>query len=145
MKIEEILSMWVEDCDIDPNKLVSESVNSVKYHSKYYKIYVFEKLKLAQLEQERNSLIHLKTEYYQGELDLQTLKDHDWVPFQKKILKTDLERYLNADKDIIQFNLKFALQREKVQALKDIIASIAQRSFHIKNINDTNNFKAGVY
>lgn len=145
MKIEEISKMWAEDSNLDHNNLITESVNSVKYHSKYYDVFVKEKLRLVKMEQDRNILIHQKTEYFMGELDQETLKSKGWMPFQKRILKTDLDRHMSADKDIIENNLSTSLQREKVQMLKDIIAAINQRTFHIKNIIEFKKFQNGEF
>jgi len=145
MKIEDIIKMWSEDSNIDKNDTIEESVRTIRLHAKYYEIFIRERLKLAQMDEEKNTILYLKNEHYNGDLDFETLKEHGWPQFQKKILKSDIERHIKADKDVINFNLKYAVQKEKALALQEIIKSLNQRTFHIKNINDAKKFAAGEY
>jgi len=145
MKLEDIIASWEADNTFDHERLTEESVKSVTLHSKYYSIMVHEKLKLATYNSEKKELINIKTEYYNGELDFDTLKEHNWKPFAKKILKTDIDRHIQGDKDFINMNLKIALQEEKVIMLKEIIDRLNTRSFTIKNIIEWKKFKAGEY
>ena len=145
MKLSKIMEEWTTDSFIDKTKLIDESVKSAQLHSKYYRIFVEEKLRLAKAVEERKTLLHLKHEYYSGNLDFETLKENGWPQFQTKILKSEIDRYIDADKDMIKLNLELALLKEKVTMLKDVIYSINQRTFVIKNINDSNKFLAGEY
>ena len=143
MKLDDILDLWTEDSQIDKNDISEESVRSIKLHSKYYNIYVKENLRLAKMMEEYNTLQFLKHEYYMGDLDLETLKKHNWKQFQKKILKSDLDRHIKADDEIIAMNLRMVLQKEKVTTLKDIIKVITNMSFTLGNILNWKKFQSG--
>ena len=145
MKVEEILDAWSEDCEIDAKDLVEESVRAVRLHAKYYRMYVHERLRSSKLEEERNLLLNLKHEYYMGALDSETLAERGWPPFQRTLMKGDVERHMRADPDVQDANLRCALQREKAEALREIIKSIGQRTFHIKNMIEFRKFQGGEY
>jgi hypothetical protein len=145
MKLEDIIASWEADNTFDHERLTEESVKSVTLHSKYYALLVNEKMKLVDYNNKKKELLHLKTEYYNGDLDQETLKENGWKPFSKKLLKLDIDRYIQADKDYINMNLKIALQEEKVIMLKEIIDNLNRRSFTIKNIIEWKKFKAGEY
>jgi hypothetical protein len=145
MKLEQIMELWSEDAKIDKTRISEEAVKTVSLHSKYHNILSKERLRLRQMEQENNELVHLKFDYYMGELDADTLKEKGWAQYQRKVLKGDVPRYIEADKDIIAFNLKYAIQKEKVDFLVDILKSVHARNFSIKSIIDWSKFAAGEF
>ena len=59
------------------------------------------------------------------------------------ILKQDLSIYMDADKDIIELNLKIAYQMEKIDLLEAIIKSLTNRNFQIKSAIDWTKFMQG--
>jgi len=71
------------------------------------------------------------------------LKEHGWQPFQLNVLKSDVPMHIEADQDIINLNLKIAMQQEKVDVLESIIKSIKDRGFQIKNAIEFEKFKVG--
>ncbi|PCJ96688.1 MAG: hypothetical protein COA52_00335 [Hyphomicrobiales bacterium] len=145
MKLDDILNLWAEDSTLDKNDLSEESVRAIKLHSKYYIIYSHENLRLAKLLEDVNKLYFLKYEYYLGDLDKETLDERGWKQFQKKILKSDIDRYIRGDDEVIALNLRIALQKEKVTTLKDIIKSIGNLSFTIGNILNWRKFQEAAY
>ena len=51
-------------------------------------------------------------------------------------MKAESEQYIQADKDIIQTNIKSVNQKEKMSILEEIIKNLNQRNFQIKNAID---------
>jgi hypothetical protein len=143
MKLEEILDMWSEDCQVNRLELGEESLKLPKLHSKYLRSYTEERLLLKRLEEERKQLVLLKHDYYRGMLPEEDLKANGWEPFRLSILKSDLPMHLDADQDIIKLNLRIAMQQEKVDALESIIRSINNRGYLIKNAIEYEKFKVG--
>ncbi len=133
MKLEEIHELWALDSQIDESELDAESLKIPQLHSKYYKIYNIERMILRRLEGEYKTLSLEKYEFYtQGPTDEQHKRG--WkLPAKGMILKNEVDRYLEADRDIIAMSLKIALQREKVDLLHSIIGNINSRSFHIRD------------
>ena len=67
----------------------------------------------------------------------------DWEPFQFKLLKADIEQYIDADDDVIDSKRSFALQEEKVEFLESVVKSLTNRGYLIKNAIDWKRFSEG--
>jgi hypothetical protein len=143
MKIEEIEKEWSEDLKLDRTILDQQSLDIPFLHHKYYQIYIREKLILEKQELDFSSFKKLKWEYYTGKLDKETLKINNWDQFDLTILRADVEKYIDADNEIIEKRLKMSAQREKVRYLEEIIKSIQNRSFYIKNCIEYLKFTQG--
>lgn len=143
MKLEEIQSEWDTDSQIDRTQLGNEAIKIPSLQAKYYKIYVREVLQLKAMEE---SLSILKLEKWEFFTQGPTRETHakGWEPIPKgQILKADVERYMDADKDLIAEKLKIAKQKEKVNFLKHIIDSLNGRSWNIRAAIDFEKFRAG--
>jgi len=143
MKLDEIMDMWAEDCQVDRTELGEESLKLPKMHSKYLRIFSEERLLLKKLEEERKELVKIKHDYYRGILPEEDLKANGWEPNRLNILKSDIPMHLDADQDVVKLNLRIAMQGEKVNALESIIRSINNRGYLIKNAIDYERFKVG--
>mgnify|MGYP006269045023 CR=1 FL=1 len=143
MKLDEILDMWSQDCDIDRTELGQEALKIPKLHSKYLRHYTEERLILRKLEEEKRELIKMKHDYYRGIMPEEDLKANGWEPFQLNVLKSDVPMHIDADQDVIKINLRMAMQSEKVDALESIIKSISNRGYLIKSAVDYEKFKVG--
>lgn len=143
MKLEQIYEYWSEDSKIDRSELGNESLKLPQLHSKYYKVFSEERLRLKQYESEYKILYKQKFEYYMGTIDEYEMKELGWEPQPLKILRTDIPVYMDADKDIINLNLKISMQKEKIDVLENIIRNINSRGFQIKNAIDWERFKTG--
>ena len=142
MKIEEVEALWEQDIKIDRTELDSESLKIPSLHSKYYKIYLREKVQLKAEEQSYKQFYKLKHEYYTGKLSQTELNELGWEPFQF-LLKNELQVYMESDKEMCDRLLKLNVQREKVQFLEDIIKTLNTRGFLIKNAIDFIRFTNG--
>lgn len=142
MKLEEIELLWEKDSKIDRTDLDAESLKIPSLHSKYYKIFLRERVQLKIEEQEYNQFRKIKHEYYTGKLSQEDLKHYGWEQFQL-VLKGDLSIYMDSDKDISQRLIKLQLQREKVDFLDSIIKTLNTRGFAIKNAIDFIRFSSG--
>lgn len=143
MKLEDIQNTWSEDCHIEDDMLDEEALKIPRLHQKYYKIYTTEKLLLRKLHADLKIFQQIKYEYYSGEMAEEDLAERGWEPFYKKVLKADIQRYVDSDKDIIERTLKIAHQQEKVDFCDSIIKSLRDRGFLIKNAIDWRKFTNG--
>ena len=143
--MEEISEMWAKDAPIDETNLVGESKKIPLLHSKYYNLYYKEVLRVKKLKAEYKELEHLKREYYDGSIDEETLSEMGWKPFQLKVLRGDLDKYIQSDKDVINLSLKIDFHSANANYLEDIIKTIHSRNFVIKNMIDILKFQAGDY
>ena len=145
MDIEELNTMWSSDCKIDETNLSRESSRIPELHNKYYILYVKEGLRTKKLKSDLTELEHAKNEYYSGSMDEDELKRRGWKPNPLKILRSDINRYVDSDKDIVNLSLKIAYQESLTKYLEDIVKQISNRNFIIKNIIDWSKFQSGGY
>jgi hypothetical protein len=71
------------------------------------------------------------------------LEAADWEPFQYKLLKADVQEYIDADDNVIESKKLLALQEEKVNYLESIVKSLTTRGYLIKNAIDWKKFTEG--
>jgi hypothetical protein len=102
-----------------------------------------ENAQLKLMYAQRFKLKRKLSEYYLGELDKDDLEEIGRKQFYKKLLKNEIETYIESDDKFIETNLRIALQEEKVHYIESIIRSINNRGFQIKNAVDWIRFKNG--
>lgn len=133
MKIDEIQQMFEEDSKIDKACLDVESLRSPELLSKYLKIFYDERSRYRQFVQERATLKRQKYEWFNGKMSREELEALGWEVFNLRILKTDMDIYMEADPDLLKIDNKLFLQEEKLKVLEAIMKSINARQWDIKN------------
>lgn len=141
--LEEILQNWKDDAQIDSSELAAEAANTPVLHHKYYKIFVEEKLKLRYLQSQFKKLKLAKYEHYIQGPSKETISKGWEVPAIGKVLKQDVQLYLDADKELSEFQLKIDYAQEKIDALSAIITQINGRSYLIGHCISDTRWKGG--
>jgi hypothetical protein len=144
MTLDQIMDAWREDSSVDSTELGIESLKIPELHSKYLKIYFDERRKLKALEFQSKELSLKKYEYYNGKMSQEELDELNWEPFMKRLMKNEVDMYLDSDKEIIQSNVRQTNQKEKIFFLEEVIKNINQRNFQIKNAIEWKKFTQGV-
>jgi len=139
----DINEMWSKDCKIDETNITGESRRIPELHSKYYNLFFEEALRVKKLKADLKELEKAKIEYYNGTMDELELKDRGWKPNPLKILRQDLDKYIQSDKDIIQLSLRIAYHEERANYLESIVRQINNRNFILKNMVDFMKFQSG--
>ena len=143
MKFEEIQYQWTLDCVMDETELSQESIKIPQLHNKYLIYYSNEKLKFKEIKYLFAGLVRRKRDYYSGRMTAKELEMADWEPFQLKLLKADVQEYIDADDNVIESKKLLALQEEKVNYLESIVKSLTTRGYLIKNAIDWKRFTEG--
>jgi len=143
MKFEEIQYQWTLDCVMDETELSKESIKIPQLHNKYLIFYSNEKLKFKEIKYLFAGLVRRKRDYYSGRMTVEELEAADWEPFQLKLLKADVQEYIDADDNVIESKKLLALQEEKVNYLESIVKSLTTRGYLIKNAIDWKRFTEG--
>jgi hypothetical protein len=143
MDIETIKKMVAEDMGIDDLNLDLESLKTPQLHSKYLNILHDESLVLHKATIEQKELRRLKWEYYLGKLDQETLDEKGWQPFGLKILRTDIDVYLESDKDLLRLEARVYYLKEKVKYIESVLQSIGRRGWDIKSAIEWKKFMSG--
>jgi hypothetical protein len=144
MTLDQIMDAWREDSSVDSTELGLESLKIPELHSKYLKIYFDERRKLKALEFQSKELSLKKYEYYNGKMSQEELDELNWEPFMKRLMKNEVDMYLDSDKEIIQSNVRQTNQKEKIFFLEEVIKNINQRNFQISNAINWKKFTQGV-
>ena len=144
MKLEEIQELWNRDREIDISELATESIRIPQIHDKYLKIYVDEKIKLRKLKLNLAKISKMKLDYYSGRMSQEELDRLEWQPFLVKVLKGEVNSYVESDDDIIKLKETIALMEEKINYIDSVIRMINNRGFQIKSAIDWIKYKDGI-
>ena len=82
-----------------------------------------------------------KWEYYGGKADA---KVYAAKPFDIKVLKNDLQMYIQSDDEILELQNKISYYESIIKYIEGIIKSIDNRLWDIRNSQDWKKFEAGM-
>ncbi len=140
MNLDRIQPLWEEDSKIDDDNLHAESTKIPSLHAKYYKV-LNEILLLKKLEENKlKQLRKEKWQYYTGKADPQVYIDN---PFDHKVLRQDVDRYMDADEDLIKITSKIDYYQIMLSYLDSILKTINNRTYQIKNSIEWQQFIRG--
>ena len=142
MTLEELQKEAREDLAIiDQEKLDQESYKNqnikpkwLEYRTRYDQLLIMRKSDHQRLWRE-------KWEYYGGKADA---KVYAAKPFDIKVLKTDLQMYIQSDDDILELQSKISYYESIVKYIDGVIKSIDNRGWDIRNATDWKKFEAGM-
>ena len=140
MTLEELQEIADKDLKMDETNLSLESIKTPQLHNKYLKYLNKYKLLLVKAEDEFKLLKKYKWEYYTGKAEAQVYKEH---PFDLKILRQDIDKYLDADSEIQKAKQKTKYLEVVVDYLDKTVKHISNRGFLIKNSIDWRKFING--
>jgi hypothetical protein len=140
MNLDEIQSLWEQDSIIDQDNLHDESIKIPSLHAKYYKLYN-NILLLRKLEENKYKILKKeKWMYYSGKAEPDVYKQK---PFDHKVLKPDIDKYMDADEDLIKSISKIDYYQTMLSYLESILKTILNRTYQIKNAIEYMRFTAG--
>ena len=141
MDLEKIQEMWQNDSTIDPDNLHDESLKIPQLHSKYYTIYNTITLLREKARETYNRVRLERHNYYTGKAPAEVYAED---PFPYKVRdKEALQRYMEADDKLNSIDLKIRYYDVMLKFLEEIIKTIANRTFQIKNAIEWHKFQAG--
>ena len=144
MKLNEIQTMWSEDCKIDQTNLGRAAARVPELHAKYLNLLTSVKLQHRKAEADYLRLRKLKMRYYKGELSKQELDELGWEQFlNNRPLKNEMDEVLAGDSDIIQVNDKLEYIRTVLYQLEQILKSINSRTWDVKSAIEWYKFTNG--
>jgi hypothetical protein len=144
MNIERIREMAETDLKMDGTELADESVRIPQLHGKYLNIFHDESLILRKYEADYKILRRQKWEYYSGKMSKDELTALGWEQFDHRILRQDMDVYLDSDADLIKIQTKIDMQKQKVDYLDSILKGINNRQWVIRNAIEWRKFMSGV-
>ena len=140
MNLDEIQTLWDEDSKIDEDELHTESTKVPSLHAKYYRI-LNNILILKKVEENKfKQLKKEKWQYYTGKADQEVYIDK---PFDHKVLRQDIDKYMDADEDLIKVCSKIDYYQIMLNYLDSILKTINNRTYQIKNSIEWQQFIRG--
>ena len=142
MKIEDIKDMLEKDKSIDYTQLDTESLKIPEQAVKYQQLAFEEQMVLRHLEREYNIMKLNRWMYYMGKA---SDEEYEKEPFDHKVLKTDINLFLEADKSLNELKDRISLQSEKLKLVYEAGKIMQNKSFNIKNALDHQKFMGGSF
>ena len=146
MNLDEIKEMWSKDCEIDDIELDKSSLEVPKLHAKYSELLTDSIVQLRNLQLKNKLLMKDKWLWFNGKLDEARIKELGWQddPFDGlKIMKSDMQVFFDADKDIIKLKAQLDYHQENIEFIKRCMDNITWRHQTIKNTIEWRKFMAG--
>lgn len=140
MKLEDLHGEITKDLPIQKGEYNTESLKTSVLFSKYQKYYTAEKLILFRLRAQMKQLRLEKWTYYSGKADPSVYKAK---PFDLKVVREDLNMYIEADDEVIDLQGRITVQEEKVTLLGEVVKHINNRHWQLKNAIDWERFTNG--
>ena len=142
MTLEELQKEAREDLAIvDQEKLDQESYKNQNINAKWLEYRPRYDQLLIMRRSDHQRLWREKWEYYGGKADA---KVYAAKPFDIKVLKTDLQMYIQSDDDILELQSKISYYESIVKYIDGVIRSIDNRGWDIRNAQDWKKFEAGM-
>ena len=142
MKIENIKDMLEKDRSIDHTQLDTESLKIPEQAVKYQQMAHDEALRLRFLEKEYNVARYNRWMYYMGKADPDV---YDKEPFDHKVLKSDLNVFLDSDLILNEIQDRIFAQTEKLKLVVEAGKVMQNKSFNIKNALEHQKFMGGAF
>ena len=140
MTLEELQQLVDKDFKLDDTELDAESIKIPLLHNKYLQHFNKFSLLLKKAEYDYKTLQRHKWEYYTGKSDPAV---YQLKPFNLKIMRSDVDKYIEADEDYTKAYQKVKYLEVTVDFLDRTIRQISNRTFTIKNAIDWRKFTSG--
>ena len=140
MDLEQLQDLAEKDLKINDTELDLESLKTPQLHNKYLKHLNKFKLLLSKSNIDYYTLRKEKWEYYTGKAPQQVYAEK---PFNLKILKTDIDKYMESDDELVKLKSKVEYIQTVIDFLDSTIKQISNRGFQIKNAIDWRKFTSG--
>jgi hypothetical protein len=144
MTLEQYLTEWERDSDLDLSALDDAARKVPLLHAKWWKFYTTERLRFKKIDSDYKLLYRRKWEYFLGKMDDTEREELGWDPLPLKILSQNVGIYIEGDKEIQTLLVKKAYIEEVLRFVEDVLKQINQRNYHIKNCIDFLRFKHGL-
>ena len=143
MNLSEIQDQVKRDLKINDLELDIESLRIPSLHSKYLQLLTENSLLLKKTLGEFTVLKRNKWIYYSGKAPDEVYKEKGEFPL-KLSTKEEKSTFIEADEEIRELKGKVEYYETVVDYLQEVVKSISNRSFQIKNAIEWRKFEAGI-
>ena len=143
MTLSEIQSQVRKDLKINDLELDIESLRIPSLHSKYLQLLTEHSLLLKKTQGDYAVLKRNKWIYYTGKASEEVYKEKGDFPLKLKT-KDEERTFIEADEEVRELTGKVEYYETVVEYLQEVVKSISNRSFQIKNAIEWRKFEAGI-
>jgi hypothetical protein len=144
MDLEELKNHITKDSQVDSTELGTEAIRIPQIHGKYLNLLSDFKLLLTKYQNEYAIQRLRKWKIYTGKASQEELESWKEEPFDLDILKTDVEKFLEGDENLIKLKSKIAVQEVKVKMVEEFLKALNNRNFTIKSAIDWQKMMNGI-
>jgi hypothetical protein len=144
MNLENLKEHITKDSVVDSTELGTEALKIPQIHGKYINLLTDLKLLLTKQNQEYAILRLRKWKIYTGKASKEELELWKEDPFELDILKTDVDKFMDADPQLTDLKLKIALSETKVKMVEEFLKSLNNRNFVIRSAIDWQKMMNGI-
>ena len=142
MHIDNLKEQWTKDSALSSD-YHRESMRIPQLHSKYLNYFFDEKKDLTRMSKALARMRRIRFEYYTGTIEPGMLDKFNWDPFLRKILKTEVNMYLDSDDVLSTMEVELQDQKDKIHFIEEVLKQIGQRNFQIKEAISWQKFVSG--
>lgn len=143
MTLDALHAEWSVDQELDfsyPDKVIRQVP---LLHGKWWQFYTTERQRYLGVKQEHDSLKRAKFDWYLGRMDDEERLRLGWPPQPLRIVRQEIDNYLNTDKDLLPLSGKLEVQEIKLKFIEDCIKHINNRGYLIRSYIDYLRFSQG--
>lgn len=133
MNLEELKNSITKDSQIDSTELGIESLKIPQIHSKYLNQLTDLKLLLTKYQNDFAILRLRKWKIFTGKASEEELEEWKEDPFELDILKTDVDKFMEADPKLIELKSKISVTEIKIKTVEEFLKALNNRNFTIKS------------
>jgi hypothetical protein len=144
MNLEDLKNHITKDSQVDDTELGKEATKTPQLHGKYLNILADIKLMLGK---QQNDLAIMKLrmwKIYTGKASQEELEAWGEEASDYTLLKTDVEKFIEADPKIIELKSKILLNETKLKMVEEFIKALNNRNFIIKSAIDWFKMSQGI-
>ena len=142
MHIDILKEQWTKDSVLSSD-YHRESMKFTQLHSKYLNYFFDAKKDLTRMSKSLAKMRRIRFEYYTGTIEPGMLDKFSWEPFLRKILKTEVNMYLDSDDVLSTMEVELQDQKDKIHFIEEVLKQIGQRNFQIKEAVSWQKFVSG--
>lgn len=144
VNIDMLMEEWIKDAAYDETEPQRAIANIPKLHAKYLRIMTHHNLLVKKISTEYNTRRKIKWEYFSGDLNNpEDLAKYDLEPMLKKVLRVDLQHYLDSDIELNNILLKKVIHEEIVEFCRNVLKELNNRTWQLKSYMDWEKFVGG--
>lgn len=143
MTLEALHTAWAADQELSferPDKMIRDVP---LLHAKWWQYYTQERQRYLVIKEEYDDLRRAKFEWYLGRLDETEREKRGWPHQHLRIVRQEVDTYLNSDAELLPYSKKLEHQELKLKFVEDVIKHINGRGYLIRSYIDYLKFSQG--